>query len=347
MTVWGKDQSLELLPKRKCMNKSFCSKVLLFGEYTVLFGGDALAIPCSRFNGTFKYKDTSKHDVSERFIDSDLKLFLEYLKFQERKSNLFFDIDFSRFEDDLNRGLYFDSSIPVGFGVGSSGALTAAFFDKYCKSGNNASFESADIEMILRTDELFSYDFINVKKYFAFLESYFHGSSSGIDPLVSFYNLPIYCQETRFKFFEKKKFLDSLNQQNLLFFLIDSEKSRSTAPLMELFLEKNKSPLFKATCLNQLISYSKKAIEALINSNKDQMFSTCFEISKIQLEYLAPMILPHYVDLWRDGITTKDYALKLCGAGGGGFYLGICEKEKFSKIENHLGNIKLFPLDFL
>ena len=32
---------------------------------------------------------------------------------------------------DIDRGMYFDSSIPQGYGVGSSGALVASIYDKY------------------------------------------------------------------------------------------------------------------------------------------------------------------------------------------------------------------------
>ena len=35
------------------------------------------------------------------------------------------------FRNDVNSGMYFDSSIPQGYGVGSSGALVAAIYDKY------------------------------------------------------------------------------------------------------------------------------------------------------------------------------------------------------------------------
>ena len=35
---------------------------------------------------------------------------------------------------DIEAGMYFDSSIPQGYGVGSSGALVAAIYDKYTKN---------------------------------------------------------------------------------------------------------------------------------------------------------------------------------------------------------------------
>jgi hypothetical protein len=40
-------------------------------------------------------------------------------------------LDFDKIETDLNNGLYFNSSIPQGFGVGSSGALVAALYNQY------------------------------------------------------------------------------------------------------------------------------------------------------------------------------------------------------------------------
>ena len=39
--------------------------------------------------------------------------------------------DFDKLDSDLQNGMYFDSSIPQGYGVGSSGALVAAFYDRY------------------------------------------------------------------------------------------------------------------------------------------------------------------------------------------------------------------------
>ena len=43
-----------------------------------------------------------------------------------------FDLD--TLKNDVETGMYFDSSIPQGYGVGSSGALVAAIYDKYAKN---------------------------------------------------------------------------------------------------------------------------------------------------------------------------------------------------------------------
>ena len=80
---------------------------------------------------------------------------------------------------DLANGLYFDSSIPQGYGIGSSGALVAAVYDRYANS------KITILENLTR-DKL-----LKLKQIFGLMESFFHGKSSGLDPLNSFLSLPI------------------------------------------------------------------------------------------------------------------------------------------------------------
>ena len=46
-------------------------------------------------------------------------------------NTLMFRFAFERLDADLEKGMYFDSSIPMGYGVGSSGAIVAAIYDRY------------------------------------------------------------------------------------------------------------------------------------------------------------------------------------------------------------------------
>ena len=43
-------------------------------------------------------------------------------------NSVFISID----NESIKSGLYFESSIPIGYGIGSSGALVAALYEKYC-----------------------------------------------------------------------------------------------------------------------------------------------------------------------------------------------------------------------
>ena len=56
---------------------------------------------------------------------------------------------------DVNGGMYFDSSIPQGYGVGSSGALVAALYDKYANNKITV-LENLTREKLLKLKAIFS-----------------------------------------------------------------------------------------------------------------------------------------------------------------------------------------------
>jgi mevalonate kinase len=106
-----------------------------------------------------------------------------------------FKLDIEQFKQDIANGMFFDSNIPQGYGVGSSGALVAAIFERYSFSKHNPENISKE-------------DLKNIKSVFGEMESYFHGKSSGMDPLICYMNLPILIEnkEIWIKFlFQKKK----------------------------------------------------------------------------------------------------------------------------------------------
>ena len=85
--------------------------------------------------------------------------------------------DLEALNKDVADGMYFDSSIPQGYGVGSSGALVAAIYDKYT------------IEKITVLENLTREKLLKLKTIFGKMESFFHGKSSGLDPLNSYLSL--------------------------------------------------------------------------------------------------------------------------------------------------------------
>ena len=129
------------------LNNIFPAKVLLLGEYTILNGSRALALPYPELGGQWSFDDNSSEERK-----NSRKSLHGFLTFDSSGS-----IDRQQMEDDFEKGLWFDSTIPQGFGLGSSGALIAAIFDKYALN------KTTDAE---------------AKKTLAKLESYFHGSSS-------------------------------------------------------------------------------------------------------------------------------------------------------------------------
>jgi mevalonate kinase len=65
----------------------------------------------------------------EKNSNAELKGLLKYLKKIEFDKTC--PMDLKSFEFDINHGLYFDSTIPHGHGVGSSGAVCASIYDRY------------------------------------------------------------------------------------------------------------------------------------------------------------------------------------------------------------------------
>ena len=63
--------------------------------------------------------------------NQSLCLFRDFLKKIDSSIVIF---DFNKMNNELIEGLYFDSTIPQGYGVGSSGALVAAFYDRYAEN---------------------------------------------------------------------------------------------------------------------------------------------------------------------------------------------------------------------
>ena len=118
----------------------FYGKILLFGEYGIIEDSMGLSIPYNSYNGSFIF-----HSDDENFSkksNKELQKYLAHLSALKAENKLSCDLDLETFKNDVSKGMLFDSSIPQGYGVGSSGALVAAIYNKYClnKSGstNNA-----------------------------------------------------------------------------------------------------------------------------------------------------------------------------------------------------------------
>ena len=102
----------------------FYAKILLFGEYGIIKNAKALSIPYNYYKGALRMdNNTSEAAV---FSNAKLKAFAEHLTTLD---NVLVTFDHKRLISDLSKGMYFDSSIPQGYGVGSSGALVAAIYD--------------------------------------------------------------------------------------------------------------------------------------------------------------------------------------------------------------------------
>ncbi|MDG1269634.1 MAG: mevalonate kinase, partial [Ulvibacter sp.] len=154
----------------------FYSKILLFGEYGIIKDSKGLSIPYNFFKGALK-TDTQPTDLTTS-SNENLHHFAGYLKQLQQDNPELVAFNIEALQNDINQGMYFDSSIPQGYGVGSSGALVAAIYDKYAT------------QKITVLENLTREKLLALKKIFASMESFFHGKSSGLDPLNSYLSLP-------------------------------------------------------------------------------------------------------------------------------------------------------------
>ncbi|MFN4199549.1 MAG: mevalonate kinase, partial [Flavobacterium sp.] len=107
----------------------FYSKILLFGEYGIIKDSKGLSIPYNFYNGALKI-DEQLTEMAQKSNQS-LRNFYYYLQRLQQEQPELVSFDNDRLKQDIDVGMYFDSSIPQGYGVGSSGALVAAIYDKY------------------------------------------------------------------------------------------------------------------------------------------------------------------------------------------------------------------------
>ncbi|MEJ1223230.1 mevalonate kinase family protein [Sediminicola sp. 1XM1-17] len=287
----------------------FYSKILLFGEYGIIKDSKGLSIPYNFFKGALK---TSKNltEIAKKSNES-LRAFALYLEKVQVENPELVKFDLESLNEDIANGMYFDSSIPQGYGVGSSGALVAAIYDKYA------------VEKITVLENLTREKLLTLKSIFGTMESFFHGKSSGLDPLNSYLSLPILINS------KDNIESTSIPSQNLegkgAVFLLDSGIIGETAPMVQIFMEQMKQDGFRNMLKDQFIKHTDACVEDFISGNMKSLFGNLKQLSNVVLDNFKPMIPAEFHKLWKNGIETNDYYLKLCGSGGGGYILGFTQ----------------------
>lgn len=267
------------------MTRRYSAKILLFGEYTVIRGGQALALPYPAFSGEWTTEAVAKVDWNPliRFLLGHPEL----------------EIDVKRLEQDIERGGGFRSTIPQGKGLGSSGALVAGLLAAY---GPQREWSLSEAHARL-----------------AGLEACYHGQSSGVDPLVSWIGKPLLLNAAT-----GPQVVDmpvATWSELDRWFLLDSGVARHSAPLVAVFKQKTENPDYKAA-LEYMEALVGEGIEAYEHLDEAMMGVTMEALSHLQFASFEEMIPPGMRAIWAHGLETREYALKLCGAGGGGYFLG-------------------------
>jgi mevalonate kinase len=285
-----------------------------------MHGSNALAIPFRKYTG--KWAWNSRGSVLIDFLMN----FCNYL--EDNQGYALFIMDISQFRKDIASGLYFDSAIPMGYGIGSSGALCAAFYGKYVV---NAIQPDCD-----------DYQMIDLKKHLSFLESYFHGSSSGIDPMVSYTNSTILVEASG-----KVKRLShhSFHWEQVSLFLIDTQIKGTTIVNIQLFKNLMMSDVFSFELKENYNSLVNQSINFYLNGNALDFMTLVRLLSNKQQSLFEPMIPPEFLKYFQMARETSRFFLKLCGSGGGGFLLGFTTDIEYVEQLFQAGHVNIIRLE--
>lgn len=285
------------------MKELYWSKVILFGEYSMIFDSTALVLPLKLFSAKWN-ADRGRSREFMSFSRKELSRFCGFLRGEERFSNV---IDLDVLEEDLQKGWYLDSDVPVGYGLGSSGTVVAAVYDRYAKT---------PVRDLMRLKDLFSQ-----------MESFFHGSSSGIDPLQCYLGRPF-----RITAEGAELLADGFLKNRLQICLIDTEMKSDTKPLVEYFKRQREKEEYLRDFQRDYLPYVKGCMDAVIQGNTDCFFKRFQKLTSAQRVFFSPMIPDPVAELFE---RTYDFhfGVKILGSGGGGYILGFTDdRQKASTV---------------
>lgn len=292
-----KKLNLHEMSEKAAPKMRYYAKLMLFGEYSIIHRSKALTVPFKHFSGELSFIPDNKFTNIDFAAKSNkqLRVYAQFIEQQILKGHIDFSLDIKKLLSDIDSGLYFDSSIPQGYGAGSSGALIAALYDNYVTV-------KADSKSKLRA-------------HLAMLENFFHGKSSGIDPLVAYVEKPLLIENETYTDVAKPDFSPTGQEALLLF---DTQQTGKTEPLVNAYL---------ADCLSgaidkeYLISLNNQIIDAVLAVDYVRFSLLLTQLSAWQLKYMHRMIPESIQSHWQFGLESQLWTAKLCGSGGGGYVL--------------------------
>jgi mevalonate kinase len=291
-----------------------------------------LTIPYTHFKGELSFINEDKYTNIHFANDSNRMLdkFCVWLTGESQHEYYSSILHLGELKKDIRDGLYFESTIPQGYGIGSSGALVAAIYAWYAKDRipNSSRVTKKQIQKLLGI--------------FSHMEAFFHGQSSGIDPLNCYIKHPLLIK-TRADI--SIVGIPRNNKDiNGAIFLVNTGKTGKTGPLVNKFIDDLKQPEFESKILQELIPVNDNCIHSIIGGDTFSLFKNLRKLSIFTLEHFKAMIPEGVEQLWKSGIDSDSFYLKLCGSGGGGFLLGFTKNYKQAQSQLSALQIEMIPV---
>lgn len=282
------------------MRTLYYSKVILFGEYSMIFDATALMVPLQQFSARWKLSKLTMPRAKKS--NESICRFRDYLA---DIKNVSASIDIDALSRDLNFGLNLSSNVPSGYGLGSSGTLVAAVYDRYAKLHTN--------------------DLMELKSIFGQMESYFHGSSSGIDPLQCYLGKPFRISPQGVELVN-----GGFLKRDIHICLIDTKIKSNTRPLVQHFKEQRQDEAFLSAFQRDYVPHVTDCINNLIDGSNEAFFASLTKLTKAQLLFLRPMITENTLHLFEQDYDFH-FGVKISGSGGGGYVLGFTDDKEKAK----------------
>ena len=169
------------------------------------------------------------------------------------------------------------------------------------------------------------------------MENFFHGTSSGTDPLICYLNTAVLLNSSGVKKVELPE-----AKPPFTFFLLDTYIKRSATVQIEYFLKKNEEADFNKKIKKDYLPNIDTAIDAYIKRGWEKLFNQFNFISEFQFLFLDKMIPEGFKEIWEVGLVNNYFKLKICGAGGGGFILGMT--SDFEKMKNEFETLNFLKI---
>ncbi|NCN27152.1 mevalonate kinase [bacterium] len=287
--------------------KSSCAKFILLGEHSIVHKGIALSIPLPNLR------------LAIEILDEKQGLFFNGLPQHEEKRLLLSQLSEKlNIEIPTNVGINIVSDIPIGSGLGSSGALCCSLIKTF------------------HAEELSPNDLANLAIKG---EDYFHGKSSGVDPFTIALERPIAFSSQNHEY--KELSLEALHEGGIGFFIVDSQSPHSTSEIIKATSDlRQRDPNKWQNCIDALAGFATEGKKAIDQSKILELGRIMNDAHEVLRDYgVSNSVLDELVKKMRDNGAL---GAKMTGAGKGGSVIALLSQTKLQEFTDLFARTKTF-----
>ena len=113
--------------------------------------------------------------------------------------------------------------------------------------------------------------------------------------------------------------------EDIHIFLIDSKIKSDTKSLVNYFKAQRENPSYLKAFNELYYPFVGRCINSLVSGDTGKFFDDLKHLSYYQTVMLRPMITDNMLPLFSLQCADVHFQIKICGSGGGGFFLGFAD----------------------